>query len=199
MIKRTQIVEIDLYTPYKIELVYHQYDDSQLIATILEHGESANFDRAYTNYRLTDGQKRTWDTDVTFNKNVVTIDIPDEVLEETGVAEIELVFMCNGQRISSFIFSIIIEPSIGKSKKPPINDLFIMMINTDEWILQPDSTYEIIVPAEAHNLDLNAYVTLAERLIENVYEPVTFFYERENGTLTLITDIPYDGRIILRR
>lgn len=198
---RTIEVEIDLYILHtKILTGFKQYDDTELIVNVLENGVAAKFDRAEANYKLPDENEYRQTSDIITSGNIVTVSIPSIVIEKDGAVNMELVFKRNGKRISTYIFNIIIEPSAGDKAAPPPDDEYVRQIQISDWALQPDGTYIIPISRETHNLSTTAYIDTAERLDGNGYIPVTYMYNRElDGTIRIITDVPYTGRIVLRR
>lgn len=197
--ERYQEHTIDLYKPHLITLKYKQYDTSKLIVTVLENGIPATFDRVKAVYKLTAGTNLEQTEDITYLGNVVTVNINELVVANAGNIETNLVFYRNGKRISTYIFYMTIAPSVGDDTVDPPDDEFVKYFNVGDWVLQSDGTYTIEITIDVHNLDITAYIGVAERYTTE-YEPVTCYYTRDmSGTLIVMTDIPYTGRIVLRR
>jgi hypothetical protein len=77
---------------------------------------------------------------------------------------------------------------------------FIKLVRAEDWTEQSESLYTVTITPTDHSMGLAAYVSDVERLrSDGVYTNVSYGYDRQpDGVITIMSNVAYDGRIIVK-
>lgn len=195
---RIEEIEIDLYQSAYFVIPLKQRDTTMLRIIVLAHAEP--YEVGNVILKAVHGEDDiTQRSNISVNGNVVEALLDEFIVRDSGDVKFELIFLKNNVRVSTYLFDGDVEPTQYNFNMPLPDDVYVRPISVNDWVLQNDGTYIISIPQELHNLSTTAYVAIAERY-DTDYKPVICYYMRDmSGTLIVMTEIPYAGRVVLRR